>query len=104
MEHTEYTDCSTPHIRREWERAERLARLEEYEEAFRIEEEEKAERLAEDAYCERAMASYRAGEPEDVFEQREAAALEAKNRITDRLNSDIARIFAIAVTPGRIAA
>lgn len=84
------------HIRREYENLERRTRERENEEAHQADLERDLQAARDRAYAARAGASFRAGENEEVFEAREAAAIAAEYRVTDRVNREICEIFAAA--------
>jgi hypothetical protein len=82
------------HIEIELNRLALSERHAEWNRAHEAHEDRQAERTREDAYLARSRASYAAGEPEEVFEAREAAMAAEQYRITERLNADVLQLFA----------
>lgn len=84
------------HIRRAYDRLDRLASEAENERAYQADLAQDAERARENAYMARVSAAIARGESEEAFEQRELAAQVAEYRVTDRVNREICEIFAAA--------
>lgn len=82
------------HIRREYKKLESIEREREYEAELACDEALAAERHAENEYRARAAQSLARGESEEAFEAREAAAMAAEYRVTERLNADVLALFA----------
>lgn len=86
-----------PHVQTQDDYLDRLDRRAAYEREIARDLEAELAAIADNDYCDRAFASLRAGESEDVFEAREESMRAERQRSIDFVSAEIAQVFSLAI-------